>query len=59
MPQNNGGKIGGIFEGKHKKMKKNIKKFGEMKKVRIFAARFGNDRRGYFPVMRTRQTEVR
>ena len=41
---NKEGKIGGIFEGKHKKMKKNIKKFGEMKKVRIFAARFGNDR---------------
>ena len=41
---NKEGKIGGIFAGKHKKMKKNIKKFGEMKKVRIFAARFGNDR---------------
>ena len=35
---------GDFFTDKHKNLKKNIKKFGEMKKVRIFAARFRNDR---------------
>ena len=40
----NSGNIGDFFMDKHKKLKKNIKKFGEMKKVRIFAARFRNDR---------------
>ena len=38
---------GDFFTDKHKNLKKNIKKFGEMKKVRIFAARFRNGQKWF------------